>query len=159
MGVWGAALQRRKRARSERTTRQARLAETLLREGRYDEAALQLRKSVEETLRQFTNNYPDSGAFKSLADLLRQARNNLERDALNKLVQLLDDPDLDEATLQLIIPDNMADLVSNETLSAEQKTRCCGRRADVRKLLTSLRTERRLAISVLDQIAHVPRQR
>ena len=131
------------------------LAEALLREGRYDEVALQLRKSAEETLRQFTNNYPDSGDFKSLSDLLRQARRNLERTALNELRKLLDDPDLDEATLQLIIPNNMSDLVSNEALSAEQKTRCCGRRTALRKLLAALHPEGRLAISVLAQIDHV----
>jgi hypothetical protein len=130
-------------------------AEMLLREGRYDEAALQLRKSAEETLRQFTSNYPDSGDFKSLSELLRQARSNLERTALNELGKLLDDPDLDEATLQLVIPNNMSDLVSNESLSAEQTTRCCGRRTALRKLLSALHSERRLAISVLAQIDHV----
>ena len=130
-------------------------AETLLRDGRYDEAALQLRKSAEDTLRKFINNYPDSGDFQSLSSLLRQARSNLERATLNNLEKLLDDPDLDDATLQLIIPDNMIDLVGNEALSAEQKTQCCGRRQTVRNLLSSLRADRRLAISVLDQIDHV----
>ncbi|MEA1992036.1 MAG: hypothetical protein U9N58_07565, partial [Thermodesulfobacteriota bacterium] len=130
-------------------------AEKFLREGRNDEAALQLRISAEETLRQFTNNYPDSGGFKSLSDLLRQARGNLERTALNELGKLLDDPDLDEATLQLVIPDNMSDLVSNDALSADQKTRCCGRRTALQKLLSALCTEHRLAVSILAQIDHV----
>lgn len=130
-------------------------AETLLREGRYEEAGLKLRKSVEETLRRFTNNYPDSGEFKKLSDLLRQARSNLEHVAINNLGKLLDDPDLDETALQLAIPDSMADLTSNDDLSPEQKTRAYRNRTALRKLLASLHTERRVANSVLEQIAHV----
>ncbi len=130
-------------------------AERLLSEGRHDEAALQLRKSAEETLRLFIMNYPDSGEYKSLSDLLRQARGRLEGAALNELLKLLDDPELDEAMLQWVIPKAMLDLVENDDLSAEQKTRCCGRRTALRKLITELRADRRTVMSVLAQIEHV----
>lgn len=127
-------------------------AEDMLKDGRFDEAGHLLRTSAEDTLRTFSQNYPDTGEFRSLSTLLKQAHSNLEGHSLRNLVKLLDASGLDENTLRLLVPDNMADLLSNRSLTDEQRKACLSQRTALRKLLRELHSERRRAMSVLDQI-------
>lgn len=130
-------------------------AEKLLRNGQFAEAGLQLRKSVEDTLHQFTKNFPETGKFTSLATLLRQAKGIIEGSALGKLIKLLDDDGLDDVTLIRVIPDSNTDLINSAELTDKEKRRCCNRRTVLRNLLRELRAERRSAIAVINEIEHL----
>ena len=130
-------------------------AEMLLEQGRLDETAVMLRKSVEDTLRSFVEKYPNTGNYKPLAKRLSKVKDKLAIDALSRLSNLISDPDIDEKLLNLIIPDNNDDLIENGSIDEELRRRSIEKRNNLRELISATKGKEVRALKVIDQIAHV----
>lgn len=130
-------------------------AEKLLKQGKLDETAVMLRKSVEDTLRSFVEKYPYTGKYKPLAKRLTKAKDKLGINALSQLSHLISDPDIDEELLNLIIPNNNDDLIENTTITDEQRIRSIEKRNILRELISAAKEKEVRALEVIDQITHV----
>lgn len=128
-------------------------ADALLQQGRYDEAALQLRKAAEEFLRNFVGKAFSSERFVSLSKLLKKAQRKIDTSLLKKLFVVLDRWESEgNGALERLLPSGKEDITGDANLSLEEKTRHCQRRAELRNLIQELHGPHRDASCILEQI-------
>jgi len=128
-------------------------ADALFRQGRYDEAALQLRKAAEEFLRDFVGKAFCAERFVSLSKLLKEAQRQNNTFLLKKLFIVLERWESEgNGALERLLPSGMDDITKDDKLSAEEKTWHCQRRAEMRNLIGELHGPHRDAGRILEQI-------
>ena len=137
--------------KSEKTETQK--AEEYLRGYNLDEAALCLRKAVEDTAKRFINHQEvvPTKDFLGLADALRAARNRILGELPVELYEkvLRNTPDAHRA---LLISSNDDDLDNNDTLDAATRGRLKTNRNRLRQLATVDHVERLRQIKLIDDI-------
>lgn len=131
-------------------------AASLMQEGRYDDAALQLRKASEDFLRDFVKKAYSPEKFVSLTTLVNDARIQNDLFLLKKLFAVLEgwEEETDDA-LDRLLPPDMDDLKSDCSLSPEKLGEHCRSRADLRNLIKELHGHHRRTGQILEQIEHI----
>lgn len=131
-------------------------ATSLMKAGRYDEAALQLRKAAEDFLRDFVKKAYSAEKFISLSEMLEDARQQTDGLLLKKLFAVLEGWETAEnVTLDRLLPPNMEDIIGDETLSQGARQQLCRRRASLRSLVGDLHKRHRETGQILEQIEHI----
>lgn len=131
-------------------------AASLMQEGRYDDAALQLRKASEDFLRGFVKKAYSPEKFVSLTTLVEDARSQNDLFLLKKLFVVLEGWDQEAGdALDRLLPPGMNDLTSDTHLSEAERSEHCRRRAELRNLIQELHGQHRKTGQILEQIEHI----
>lgn len=131
-------------------------ATALMKQGRYDEAALQLRKAAEDFLRDFVKKAYSAEKFTSLSEMLEDARQQTDGLLLKNLFAVLEGWETAEnVTLDRLLPPNMEDITGDATLSEEARQQLCRRRASLRSLVRDIHKRHRETGQILEQIEHI----
>ena len=131
-------------------------AASLLADGRYDEAAIQLRKAAEDFLRDFVKKTYNPEKFRSLTTILEDARHQNDLFLLKKLFAVLEGWNLQAGdALERLLPPDMNDLKTDATLQPEELREHCRRRAELRNLVRDLHGRHRQTGHILEQVEHI----